>query len=1275
MAWPHARTPATPDPFADGGTAAVPRPRPRTPAEVLASLLPMAALLLLFAAFAHQHATRGGHVSEVRRAHRLLAGAVRVRAATEMPDRDGETRRTALRQAVGALQLELRETSEFAATAGGGADRELRAAVVTSHEVVRRANAVRTLADALLGAERSGTREAELVSALHSAAVGLEAAASAHAVAIDVFEQAASGAGLRRLALLTALLLAGLAFAFARERKRSARLRRDEGRLAQLALVAEHTASAVLVMDRDGRMLWANVALAHLTGWTVERIAGRPVSEWLFSPSAPELADHVRETLRRGSIFRSEVPMRASDGREFWAAVEVVSVAGSPAREGHSLLTFHDVTAARGAREALVASEARFRSALDAMAEGLVIQGPDGAILLCNAAAERILGLTAEQMSGRTSLDPRWRSTHEDGSDFPGSEHPAMVALATGRPVSGVVMGVHRPDGSHVWISVEANAIFTPGETLPVGVVVTFLDVTARRRSESEIRKLTQAIEQSPAACMIVNANREIEYVNLCFEQITGWRSDEVLGHDPRLLASRPASDESQHEMWQAIGRGERWNGELLQHRRDGEGFRARITAFPLEDAVHRTTHYVVLFEDVTEEHRRSRELARAREEALAAARAKNEFLQNMSHELRTPMNGILGMAELLQQSELTAAQRADVATLRQSADQMLTVISQLFDFTRLGDGGSEQARVAFHLRQALEPVRDKLGSGAEARSLRWRFDVAPQTPDVFLGDPGGLRQVLLHLVDNAIKFTNRGEVRVHVSAECAGDRRWQLRFEVQDTGIGIPHERQGAIFEAFEQADGSSTRKYGGVGLGLTLARLIVARMDGQLVVTSEPGKGSTFAFTVPLEQGLEDESKAAAELPRAERPAWGPNRLRGAHVVLVDGGGAMRDQVVPLLERAGVRVDAVPGAEAAVALVRESGGRVNALVLDEGGGGFDAFAIAKRVHDALGDAQPPTVLLAIAGQRGDADRCRERGVTAYLTHPIGSADLGEALARVLAPPAESGGERVLVTRHLLRESRRAVRVLLVEDNAVNRKVATRLLERSGFEVHVAEDGRAGLERFREGEWDVVLMDMQMPVMDGLTATRGMRAHEAEHGLARTPIIAVTAHTLDDDREAARSAGMDAFVTKPIQADTLVRTIRTCVGDAPADAAPDASPPVLREVIDWDEALARMDGDEVVLGELLRLFLQDSGHMMERLEEARTSGDAKRIERAAHGLKGASATISARGVAPLAREVEALARDGELVKAIDRMEDLRVEMQRLRRALEALPEGGRKAA
>jgi PAS domain S-box-containing protein len=1240
---------------------------------VALTLAPMLALLVLLAAFEHLSSVRTHNVRELTRANEIVAASVRVRTAAGRVRADEAPTIVALRQSVRALGVELPADGQLDSRTVEGPERELRAVERALERVMQAERDVRLLAAELAVANGPGDREESVRASLRGRSGELESACVTYAEVFGRLEKAASASDLVRVALFTAVLLGALVLVLLRLVQRTRQVQRHEERIAQLALVARHTASAVLVTDRGGRLLWANAALTHLTGWTAAEIAGREVPEWLLGSSSPEIGERIRETLQLGGVFHAEAPLRARDGREIWGAVEIVSVDGDGVHEPRCIVTFHDVTEARAARESLVESEARFRSALDSMTEGLVIQDADGTLRKCNAAAERILGLTFEQMAGRNSYDPRWRATREDGSDLPGHEHPSSVALATGRPVSGVVMGIQRPDGTKVWISAEANAIFTPGQPKPVGAVTTFLDVTARRQSDLELRKLMQAVEQSPAGCMITNERREIEYVNPCFERITGWKAEEVLGRTPRMLASGQTPADTYRDMWEALGRGERWQGELLNHRRNGETFRSRLTVFPLKDSHQRTTHYVGLFEDVTEEHRRSRELVRAREEALAAARAKNEFLQNMSHELRTPMNGILGMAELLQQSDLSAAQRADLVTLRSSADQMLTVISQLFDFTKLGDGVPEESRVRFQLRQAFGPVREKLAAGAEARSLAWRFEISPQAPDVFLGDPGGLRQVLLHLVDNALKFTHRGEVRVQIGAEPSGDDRWRLRFEVHDTGIGIEARRQSAIFEAFEQADGSSTRRYGGLGLGLTLARLIVARMDGQLNVTSEPGKGSTFVFSVPLELAESPPVAGLTLVPPAEPPAR--SRLDGAHIVLVDGGGAMRAAVASPLEQAGARVDAVPGAEAAIAIVRESRGGVSALVLDERGGGFDAFQVAKRVHEALAEAQPPTVLVAIAGQRGDADRCREVGVSAYLTYPLGVAELDEALDRLLAMQSTGSEAPTLVTRHLLREQRRSMRVLLVEDNAVNRKVATRLLERSGFEVQVAEDGRDGLERFREGGWDVVLMDMQMPVMDGISATQGIRAFEAEHGLARTPVVAVTAHTLDDDREAAREAGMDAFVSKPIQADELVRTIRTCVGDLPAGAPVDAVPPQLAEVIDWAEALERMDGDELVLHELLRLFLQDSDHMMQRLEEARASGEAKRIERAAHGLKGASATISARAVAPLAREIEGLAREGELVQALDRMQDLRIEMQRLRRALEALPEPGRKAA
>jgi len=302
---------------------------------------------------------------------------------------------------------------------------------------------------------------------------------------------------------------------------------------------------------------------------------------------------------------------------------------------------------------------------------------------------------------------------------------------------------------------------------------------------------------------------------------------------------------------------------------------------------------------------------------------------------------------------------------------------------------------------------------------------------------------------------------------------------------------------------------------------------------------------------------------------------------------------------------------------------------------------------------------------------RCEDLGIGAYLTHPVSDTDVRDALRHLLAAP-RAQGRRVLVTRHLLRETRSRLRVLLVEDNAINRSVATRLLERSGYDVSVAGNGREAMEMYPGGGWDLVLMDVQMPEMDGLEATRAIRAWESGHSVPRTPIVAVTAHTLDANRAAALRAGMDDFVSKPIEPAVLFEVMGRHLGERGEIAD---GPSALREVLDWDEVLDRMDGDEVVLREILALFGQDAPHMMRKLEEARASGDAQRVERAAHSLKGASATISARTVAPLAQRVEQLAREGRLPEALDQMDDLRREMQRLARALESLPEPRKEAA
>ncbi len=633
-----------------------------------------------------------------------------------------------------------------------------------------------------------------------------------------------------------------------------------------------------------------------------------------------------------------------------------------------------------------------------------------------------------------------------------------------------------------------------------------------------------------------------------------------------------------------------------------------------------------------------------ARDLAERTARARSAFLANMSHEIRTPMNAVLGFVELVLDTELSTEQRRALELVRSSSEALLTILNDILDYSKIEADHLELETISFDLPKLVHATASLLAVRAREKHLELLADVPADVPHNVRGDPTRVRQVLTNLVGNAIKFTEEGEVVLSVSAAGSDAGRERVRFVVRDTGIGIAPEQRAAIFDEFTQADASMTRRYGGTGLGLAISQKLARLLGGELTVTSEVGRGSEFAFTIPFEV----EPAAAVAAPRRAS-------LGGRRVLVVDDNQTNRRILRDMLGAEGIAVDEAVDAAAGMDALHDATANAAAYdltILDAqmpGQDGFD-FAAAVRADSRL--AVTPLLMLTSAGQRGDAERCRQLGIQAYLTKPISRADLIEALGVVLAGPVAAHAPDV-ITRHSIAESRKSLRILLAEDNLVNQQVAIAMLVKRGHQVDAVGTGRQAVEAVQRASYDVVLMDIQMPELDGFQATAAIRALPQGGDL---PIVALTAHALSGERENCLERGMTGYLAKPFKGHELFALI-----EAPPDPTrvmPAAARAAARVPVDLDafRTMLREAGAEEAVDSILDTFERQAPDRIAALVAALESRESDAVARAAHALRGAAGTIGAHALAGLLERVEGAARGGDVAQASDDLESVKQE-------------------
>jgi two-component system sensor histidine kinase/response regulator len=903
----------------------------------------------------------------------------------------------------------------------------------------------------------------------------------------------------------------------------------------------------------------------------------------------------------------------------------------------------------KATKASLAQSQKYLEQVLKNTPDPLIVVNHNGQIILANKAMDRLIGKSAEGLTRPELL--RLIAPNDRRS-----AKATFRAFINSNSQLNLEVSILSASGQSSLLATQWAAIRNSQGAI-TEVIISGRDVTRQKSIDAQLRRAAAVFETAAEGILITDADGVIEAVNPMFTTITGYGETDVVGRSPRFLQSGCHDSCFYTTMWNTLLKSGRWQGEVWSRHKTAKIYPQWLSISTVCNPRGAISHYIGMFTDITERKQWEKELVMTRENALALAQAKSNFLANMSHEIRTPMNGVLGMTELLMGTMLTEKQQKFGQAIQRSAKALLAIINDVLDFSKIEAGKLKLEHIPFELDELLDDIAELLAEHAREKDLELHTHLGSDVPCRLIGDATRLRQVLVNLMGNAIKFTEQGEVLVKISLEADNNADTLLRFEILDTGIGISEQAQRNIFSSFVQADATTTRQYGGTGLGLAISSQLVKLMGGDIGLESTLGKGSTFWFTTRLEK----------QVPRQHPGTHPAKTLQGLRVLVVDDNASSCAVLGYKLENLRVRTGLARSGQDALRMLRlatDEGSSYHLAILDQRMPGMDGITLAHAIKQDSAISATRLIMCSALRENDDTARWRDAGIEAYLTKPARQSELIDAISKVTQVPRIKGsqGLETVTSSVALRLSGH---ILLAEDNPVNQDVAVGMLEQLGCRVKVVETGREVITALSQQYFDVVLMDCQMPQMDGFAATEAIRRREQAAGTSsHIPIIAVTANAMAGDREKCLIVGMDDFLSKPYTQTQLGEVLARWLANKPTPNEREFSPSLAvleaLEATEDDSAhtavlnQAALDnirslqqpGEPNILRKIIGRYVENSPQLLRSLREAMAQHDIACVRLAAHSLKSSSASLGAMALSESCKTLETMAREQRLEDA-----------------------------